>query len=87
MRPRLATLRLSHPITGIADCCAPAASGQVTADPVTTLMKSRRRIAFPQGLRSLRGLDYSRDLRLAEWDRIVILRGNNPQGRMSALGH
>ena len=48
MRPRLATLRLSHPITGIAACCARAASGQVTADPVTTLMKSRRRIAFPE---------------------------------------
>jgi hypothetical protein len=34
------------PITGIAGCCARAASGHTTADPVITLMKSRRRIAF-----------------------------------------
>src|SRR6516225_7065650 len=30
--------------------------------------------------------DYSRDLRPAEWGPTVILRGNNPQDRMSALG-
>src|SRR6516165_7106656 len=30
--------------------------------------------------------DYSRDLRPAEWGPNVILRGNNPQDRMSALG-
>jgi hypothetical protein len=29
--------------------------------------------------------NYSRDLRSAEWGLIVILRGNNPQDRMSAL--
>jgi hypothetical protein len=60
-----------HPITGITDCCAPAASGQVTADPVTTLMKSRRRIVSPRTQECadyhLRGRDYSRDLRPAEW--------------------
>jgi hypothetical protein len=30
-------------------CCARAASGQAAADPAITLMKSRRRPAFPQG--------------------------------------
>jgi hypothetical protein len=34
------------PTTGIADCWARTASGQAAADPVITLMKSRRRIAF-----------------------------------------
>src|SRR5262249_50784164 len=29
-------------------CCARAASGQVAAEPTITLMKSRRRIAFPK---------------------------------------
>jgi hypothetical protein len=52
------------------------------------LMKSRRRIAFPQGLgpRQLHRDDYSRDFRSAEWGPTVILRGNNPQDGMSALG-
>jgi hypothetical protein len=31
-----------NPITGVAGCCAPAASGQA-AEPAMTLMKSRRR--------------------------------------------
>ena len=49
-------------------------------------MKSRRRIAFPRpGLRRI-GRDYSRDFRSAEWGATVILRGNNPQDAMSALG-
>src|SRR3974390_1705898 len=30
--------------------------------------------------------DYSRDFRSAEWGPTVILRSNNPQDRMSALG-
>src|SRR3974377_1745904 len=30
------------------DCCARAASGQAVAEPTITLMKSRRRIAFPE---------------------------------------
>jgi len=30
--------------------------------------------------------NYSRDLRLAKWGPTGILRGNNPQDRMSALG-
>jgi uncharacterized protein YchJ len=37
-----------NPMTGIVGCCAPAASGQAAADPAITLMKSRRRIAFPK---------------------------------------
>ena len=31
--------------------------------------------------------DYIRDLRQAKWGLGVNLRGNNPQDRMSALGH
>src|SRR6202011_4062507 len=33
-----------NPITGIAGCCARAASGHATAEPAIALMKSRRRI-------------------------------------------
>jgi len=39
---------LRKPITGIAGCWARAARGQVTAEPTTTLMKSRRLIAHPR---------------------------------------
>src|SRR5262249_53005435 len=39
---------LRKPITGIAGCWTRAAKGQVTAEPTTTLMKSRRRIAHPK---------------------------------------
>ena len=39
---------LSHPITGIVGCCARETSGHAAADPATTLIKSRRRIAFPE---------------------------------------
>src|SRR5262249_62424015 len=35
---------------------------------------------------SLTDCDYIKDLRPAEWGPAVILRGNNPQDRMSALG-
>src|SRR6516162_4606339 len=38
-----------NPITGIDDCCARAASGQIAAEPPSSVMKSRRRIAFAQG--------------------------------------
>src|SRR5262249_44258438 len=38
-----ADLKLRKPITGIADCCACAASGQAAAEAVIALMKSRRR--------------------------------------------
>src|SRR5262245_35572267 len=69
-------------------CCARAASGQRAADPAITLKKSRRRIAFTKGLglRRLSLMHYSRNLRSAEWAPTVILRSNNPQDRMSALG-
>src|SRR6516225_2179567 len=52
----------------------------------SAFIRSPRRLwrAAP-GLRWL-GRDYSRDLRTAEWGPTVILRGNNPQDRMSALG-
>ena len=32
----------SHPITGIAGCCARAANGHAAAEPAIALMKSRR---------------------------------------------
>src|SRR5262249_41692888 len=37
------------PTTGVAGCCARAASDQAMADPAIPLMRSRRRIAFLQG--------------------------------------
>src|SRR5215470_6709613 len=68
--------------------CAREARGQTIAEPAIPLMKSRRRIAFPTaGYCADFGCDYSRDLRAAKWGPTVILRGNNPQDRMSALGH
>src|SRR6516225_1858057 len=71
-----------NPIIGIAACCACAASGHVAAEPATTLMKSRRRIAFPRLRTTLLRLDYSRVLRSAEWGSRVGLH----RLPMSALG-
>src|SRR6516165_5090598 len=51
--------------TGMAGCWARAARGIVTAEPTTTLMKSRRRIVLPQGAGPR--CDYSRDFRPAKW--------------------
>ena len=40
---------ISTPIRRISpDCCARKASGQATAEPPTSVMKSRRFIAFPE---------------------------------------
>src|SRR5262249_31494563 len=39
-----------------------------------------------RGLGPRQSCDYIRDLRWGEWGQIIILRGNNPQERMSALG-
>src|SRR5262249_46253400 len=67
-------------------CCACVASGQTAADPAITLMKSRRRMAFPRlGLCRL-GRDYSRVLRSTERGSGVKLQGNNRELSMSALG-
>ena len=41
---------------------------------------------LPRGLGPRQLCDYSRDSRPAEWAPTVILRGNNPQDRMSAWG-
>src|SRR5215831_19655076 len=70
-------------------CCARATSGQAAAEPAITFMKSRRRITSPRVLECADFClhDYNRDLRPAEWEPEVILRGNNPKHRMSALGH
>ena len=42
---------LRKPITGIAACCARAASGHAAAAPLNSVMKSRR---FTEGIRGLR---------------------------------
>ena len=79
-----------NPMVGtLLACCPRAASGHAVAEPTIPLMKSRRRIAAPKAQACADyalECDYSRDLRLAEWGAPVILRGNNPQDRMSALG-
>src|SRR5215469_3009195 len=67
-------------------CCARNVRGHAVADPTIALMKSRRRIAFPGGLGPRLLRNYSRVLRRAIWGPITILRGNNRQDRMSALG-
>ena len=78
---------LRKPITGIAGCWARAARGQVTAEPTTTLMKSRRRIAHPKAWTTpIFKVDYSRDLRPAKWGLGVSLHGSNLEPLMSALG-
>ena len=76
-----------NPTIGSAGCCcARAARGHVMAEPETTLMKSRRRIAAP-GLRSTPiPADYIRDLLPAKWGSGVGSRGSNPEPPMSALG-
>src|SRR5690349_24915738 len=68
-------------------CCACAASGKATAEPLIPIMKSRRRIAFPgaQNCGDLR-CNYSRDLRHAKWGSGVSLHGSNPKPPLSALG-
>src|SRR5262249_41313868 len=42
-------------------------SGHIMAEPATTLMKSRRRIAAPRVRSTLTLADYIRDLRQAKW--------------------
>jgi hypothetical protein len=65
-------------------CCARAASGQNEAEPATTLMKSRRRIAFPEAQ------DYADygfiTAGISDRGLRVQLHGNNPEPLMSALG-
>ena len=47
-RSRQAIWLLRNPITGIADCCARAASGHAAAAPPRRRMNSRRRISAPK---------------------------------------
>src|SRR6516165_10626324 len=70
------------PILGSFSACGYAATGHVVADQ--EIASSH---CLPRGLGPRQLSDYSSDLRPAEWGLTVILRGNNPQGRMSALGH
>jgi hypothetical protein len=55
------------------------------AEPVT-LMKSRRRIAFPRLRTTLTTLDYSRVLRPVERGSTDRLHASNPELLMSAVG-
>src|SRR6516164_10113990 len=49
-------------------CCARATNGHAAPEPTITLMKSRRRIAFPEAEdHAKRIADYIRDLRPAKW--------------------
>src|SRR5262249_36190210 len=73
--------------TGIARCCARTVKDHATDEPAIALMKSRRRIALPQGFDHANCIDdYSRDLRLAKWGSEVGLHGSNLGPPMSALG-
>src|SRR5262249_62092412 len=58
---------LRNPIIGILGCWARAARGQARAEPVTALIKSRRRIALPTAYDHANSAAvYSRDLRSAD---------------------
>jgi len=69
-------------------CCARAASGHAVAEPAITLMKSRRRIAFPKAedYADDHG-NYSRVWRCAEWGSVVNLQCKNSEPPTSLLGH
>src|SRR6516225_9922202 len=67
-------------------CCAPAASGQAAGDPTITLMKSRRRIAFTKARTTPNRTRLQQGFTPGGMGSDRHLRGNNPQGRMSALG-
>jgi hypothetical protein len=54
---------LRNPITGIADCCARAASGHDIADAIP-VMKSRRFIGSPEPAPAL--ADYTKEMRVME---------------------
>jgi hypothetical protein len=59
------------------DFCARAASGHPAADTAITLMKSRRRIAFPEAKDYANSPDYIRDLPLAKWGSEGWLHSSN----------
>jgi len=72
---------------GRSNCCARAASGDIAAAVPINVMKSRRRIAFPKlGICDAPECNYSKILRRGEWASGIILRENNSEPPMSALG-
>ena len=73
-------------MTGIVGCCAPAASGQAAADPAITLMKSRRRIAFPKAGTTPIGTRLQQGFAPGEMGFRVKLHGSNSEPPMSTLG-
>ena len=78
-----------NPTTGIADCCARAASGNAAPNPATTAMKSRRRITQPRSGIAF-GLStqahQNRDLRPAKCDTMVSLRCINFKPHTTEMG-
>jgi hypothetical protein len=82
-------LVLRNPITGIAGGCACAASGHAAADPAITLMKSRRRIAFPKAKNrfnvGLRHSQSNQEIGPGGIGPMLILRSSNSETRMSVV--
>ena len=66
-------------------CCARAASGHTAADPAITLMKSRRRIAFPEAQDHASHV-ITAGFTTGEMGSGVSLHASNPEPPMSALG-
>jgi hypothetical protein len=75
-----------YPITGIAGCCARAASGQAAAEPTIPLMQSRRRIAFPKAGTTPTIKELQQGFTTGGMGSGVSLQGTNPKPLMSALG-
>src|SRR6516225_5110857 len=67
-------------------CCARAASGHVTAEPTTTLLKSRRRITAPRFQEHADTDRLHQGITTGEMGSGVSLHGSNPEPAMSALG-
>src|ERR1700676_73224 len=71
-------------------CCARAASGHIAAARATTLMKSRRRIAFPKAKDRVNvGSRYRRskhEIATGGIGPLIGLRSSNPDPRMSPEG-
>ena len=81
---------LRNPITGIARCCACAASGHAADNPVIPAMKSRRRITLPSlGYRQFRlptEPHQNRYWRPVKCDEMVSLHCTNLEPQMTEMG-
>jgi hypothetical protein len=79
-----------YPTTGIAGCCARAASGHATVDPAIPVMKSRRRIAFPRlGEHTKGGVQLrpsEQEIATSEMGFKVCVLSSNPEPPMTGVG-